>query len=777
MVVLNLYPRGTLEYDDKEIRSTGTGLKATVLFKDVVEITFDEPTRLKNGIITIKTTSNKKISCIFRKKHLENAKIAYDELIEIKKNIPTEYLQQKEELSTKEEKHSKYVDCPLCNNPMKSHKSTGFLASGIDYTCENCQLKLHYFEDKYRLEEIKENSRLQLIYKNKKYTLSEWKNICSGHYSEEEDMKLSKLEFEETTDISCPICNNLFDKYHDKGILTFDLLVCPMCESKFEIWHNGIYRFINSPSNDLKLWDYYKKELTMNEFYDIMGKSNNVETPNDIEENKYNLETKKIEKDEQTPADNIIENNTKDNNTSNNPENQITTVNKEKENNSIFCQNCGTKILQTSKFCMECGNPIIETPNNNNETEETLLTNESNNNQNNIPIEKNENTEIKKTETLPAEETTKTVNKFEEKILSHSSTPSHLKCPSCNKTMQTYQEKGFLSGGNYHYCLNCNINFKELGKTLSLNDAPINTKLYHKLKNKNLTLDKWHRVFECNLTDEEIEKINELTYIGQTQLNCPSCSDSFGEYKTDGLRSSHYLICNTCSLMLKKHSNDKYSLENTTEIYSQLWKHKDKKLTLTEIKQIYENDTSEIRIQHLRQLVENKQKIALFMESLESGNTTLATPITNTTIVLKSGEKPIYQIDNVILSEPRAVRTTTGGYGGASVRVSKNITVHSGRTQSTSESHDEIKVIDNGALLITNKRIVFLGTNRTTNIDLNKIIAITDSDDTIAIQRSNKQKVEYFSNIKSQQLFKVEDKEIEVTLGGTLLKKLIIGLI
>lgn len=94
------------------------------------------------------------------------------------------------------------------------------------------------------------------------------------------------------------------------------------------------------------------------------------------------------------------------------------------------------------------------------------------------------------------------------------------------------------------------------------------------------------------------------------------------------------------------------------------------------------------------------------------------------------------------MQEPRAVRVSRGGYGGTSIRIAKGITLHTGGTRGRSESHDEIRNIDNGKLLITNKRIMFLGSNRTTNIDINKIVSIEDYLDGIKIQRSNKQKPE-----------------------------------
>ena len=111
--------------------------------------------------------------------------------------------------------------------------------------------------------------------------------------------------------------------------------------------------------------------------------------------------------------------------------------------------------------------------------------------------------------------------------------------------------------------------------------------------------------------------------------------------------------------------------------------------------------------------------------------------INSVDLLLKKNEHPILELENITLQEPRAVRVSRGGYGGTSIRIAKGITLHTGGTRGRSESHDEIRNIDNGKLLITNKRIMFLGSNRTTNIDINKIVSIEDYLDGIKIQRSN----------------------------------------
>jgi hypothetical protein len=61
---------------------------------------------------------------------------------------------------------------------------------------------------------------------------------------------------------------------------------------------------------------------------------------------------------------------------------------------------------------------------------------------------------------------------------------------------------------------------------------------------------------------------------------------------------------------------------------------------------------------------------------------------------LKKDEKINLTIHNVTFMEPRAVRYTTGGGAGASVRVSKNVRIRTGGGRAKSESVDEIKKID-----------------------------------------------------------------------------------
>lgn len=105
-------------------------------------------------------------------------------------------------------------------------------------------------------------------------------------------------------------------------------------------------------------------------------------------------------------------------------------------------------------------------------------------------------------------------------------------------------------------------------------------------------------------------------------------------------------------------------------------------------------------------------------------------------IILKKDEVA-HMLEESKLRESRAVRR----YGGGSVRIAKGVSIRMGQA----ESHQAIRLIDTGQIILTNRRFVFLGNKRTTNINLNKIINITEYKNSFQINRENKQKPEHFT--------------------------------
>ena len=163
-----------------------------------------------------------------------------------------------------------------------------------------------------------------------------------------------------------------------------------------------------------------------------------------------------------------------------------------------------------------------------------------------------------------------------------------------------------------------------------------------------------------------------------------------------------------------------------------------------------------------------------FAQKIYEGKVNL--PTQNCPIIMKKNEKPIVVIPNIILKEPRSVRTTVGGYAGPTIRIAKGISFRLGGGSSRSESHEEIKSIDQGTLTITSKRLSFTGTMKNLNYNLNKIMSINEFEDGISIQRENKQKTEYFTGTNNIILnYTRNNQKNQTPFYGALLKATIMS--
>ena len=86
--------------------------------------------------------------------------------------------------------------------------------------------------------------------------------------------------------------------------------------------------------------------------------------------------------------------------------------------------------------------------------------------------------------------------------------------------------------------------------------------------------------------------------------------------------------------------------------------------------------------------------------------------------------------------------------------------------------------INQGSLILTNKRLIFIGSKRTTNIDLRKILAIEAYKDGIESQRENKQKTEYFTGTDKLSItFTINGRQTTIPILGVVLKAAIQGAI
>jgi hypothetical protein len=167
-----------------------------------------------------------------------------------------------------------------------------------------------------------------------------------------------------------------------------------------------------------------------------------------------------------------------------------------------------------------------------------------------------------------------------------------------------------------------------------------------------------------------------------------------------------------------------------------------------------------------------------WMSQIKEGNIPIRFEGREAPIILKKNEDLIFSFPNISLWEPRAVKKTSGGYGGPSFRVAKGVYFRVGGFQAKSKSHDELKNIDLGELTLTNKRLVFSGAKRSVNINIRKIISIEPYSDGIALRRTSKQKTEYFTNINQADLtITFEDRKYEEPFSGLILMYLIESLV
>lgn len=256
---------------------------------------------------------------------------------------------------------------------------------------------------------------------------------------------------------------------------------------------------------------------------------------------------------------------------------------------------------------------------------------------------------------------------------------------------------------------------------------------------------------------------------------------------TFGFGTRKMLICNNCGAGFEI-KGQKYKFSEISDTTQPLWlRYGHQTLTEAEWIRISEGGVSDEEQKKINREAEalKKQEIAKqkekdandFLMGLENGSI----PINysgQSPVILKKDELISIILENINLQEPRAVRQTNAAYGGPTIRVAKGVSFRMGGASARSESHEEIRVIDNGKLVLTNKRLIFIGTKRTVNIDLRKVMAIVPYKDGIESQRENKQKPEYFTGTDKHTInYTINGRSGTVPIYGNVLKAAIQGLI
>jgi len=232
-----------------------------------------------------------------------------------------------------------------------------------------------------------------------------------------------------------------------------------------------------------------------------------------------------------------------------------------------------------------------------------------------------------------------------------------------------------------------------------------------------------------------------------------------------GLIKRTYVECNNCKAAFLK-IDDKYCLDEIKDPSYPNWqRYNHQVLAVREWNSIAHGGYSD---QEQKQI-----DLDMWLQQLSSGTVTIPGK-NNTNIVLNPNEQFIYAIPDVLFSEPRSVRETSGSYGGPSIRVAKGMTWRLGKFKSKSESHEELRNIDKGTLTITNKRLIFTGAVKNVNIELKKILSIEPYEDGISLNKEGKERPGYFTNIDKQKIaVAIQGRGYEIPLDGVILKVLI----
>ena len=249
---------------------------------------------------------------------------------------------------------------------------------------------------------------------------------------------------------------------------------------------------------------------------------------------------------------------------------------------------------------------------------------------------------------------------------------------------------------------------------------------------------------------------------------CPVCKSgklsAVAKKKLFGLVATEKIECNNCSAVFAQ-KGEKYRLIKVIDSSNKVWlDYGNQDLTEIEWKNIAYGGLSDAK--------QKEMDMETWMTELKEGNISVRMGV-EPSIILKKNEEIQLALPNVTLLEQRAVRT--GGYGGPSFRVAKGVYFRVGGFQS--ESHDELRNIDQGTLTLTNKRLVFSGNKRMINIDLRKIVSIEPYSDGIGLKREGKEKIQYFTGINQAELtITIDDRVYKELFSGLILMYLIEGL-
>lgn len=231
-----------------------------------------------------------------------------------------------------------------------------------------------------------------------------------------------------------------------------------------------------------------------------------------------------------------------------------------------------------------------------------------------------------------------------------------------------------------------------------------------------------------NLEDKTIDKLH--VKIGENIYK-----KSFTEAVSDGrltISEKEFLSKLEQTLRLPKDLADKISTE-AKHTYIQNYVTKiisDERLSPTEEQELQIIAGSlNVNIRFDDKTKEQLRKLKLYW-ALEN----LDLPVIQAGIAIQKSEYCHLKITNVSWYELRSVRQRSSSRGYSSrIKIAKGFYLRAGSSRSQTYSTDTMKLIDRGTLYLTNKRIIFTGTKKNSNIRIDKILNYTPYTDGVEI--------------------------------------------
>lgn len=290
-----------------------------------------------------------------------------------------------------------------------------------------------------------------------------------------------------------------------------------------------------------------------------------------------------------------------------------------------------------------------------------------------------------------------------------------------------------------------------------------------------------HSPLDANVPLKIPKKYNE--YNIQETSTCFNCrKDTFIQLKKSQLLSEKIVyFCTNCGLTLEKTAGS-YRIADILDKNNHMWRsYKGKQFKMSDWEHIANGGLSDKdqtkqnnQIEDLkRQLVilEHKRDISIISQGLIKGEINL--PSVESPAELRDNEEAYLSLGDIILSEPNVDKKASFD---TSFKISKGVALKSSVKGATNAPQNKLKQIDSGTLVITNRRVIFVGSTKTVNIDLLKVLSINVFKEGVSIVRENKKKVEYFTGTDQSTInFTINGRERSLKMEGDVIRAIILG--